>query len=203
MSQIRIQVNEADIAKAEKNNSMRCVVAQAIARTLPDATRIDVDTQSIRWSREGERFVYMTPYSVQGYVVAFDAGEPIQPFTFALDSRKRVPVQTARKTEAGKAIGKARKQERSAAKRAEKLERTAKKATLPPPSPGEVKAAKALLPDARQAATEATADVAKVTAAYEGAVQMRREGEGRVAAPPRVTKSSERHYGMRTLRVNR
>jgi hypothetical protein len=203
MGQIRVQVNEGDIKKAETNNSMRCVVAQAIARTIPDATRIDVDVQSIRWSREGERFVYLTPYSVQGYVVAFDAGEEIQPFTFVLDSRRRVPVQTMKTTEAGKAIKRARDKETKKRTKVEQLELTAKKAKLPPPTPTEVKVAKTQLPEAKQEAEAAATELEKVKAAYQGAVTNRREGEGRQAGPPRVQKSSERHYGMRTLRINR
>ena len=56
----KVEVTEEDISKAQRNNSYKCVVAQAIARTIPDATRIEVDTQAIRFTRAetGERWLY-------------------------------------------------------------------------------------------------------------------------------------------------
>ena len=66
-----------------------CIVAQAIARQIPNARRIEVDIQTIRWSDENGRHVFLTPYAAAGYVVAFDAGEDLHPFRFQL--RDSVP----------------------------------------------------------------------------------------------------------------
>jgi hypothetical protein len=94
-STITIEVTEDDIRRAERNNSFHCVVAQAVARTISDATNIDVDTQSIRFSvpvnKEGrcERWLYWTPYRVQQYIIDYDAGEHIEPFAFMLRSPER------------------------------------------------------------------------------------------------------------------
>jgi hypothetical protein len=115
MSQSRytIEVTDAYIERARKNDSYRCVVAQAIARTIPDATRIEVDVQTIRFTVEDERRLYLTPYVVQGYVVAFDAGDPVVPFKFQLRDPKRLRRRVH--TKAGKAIKRARN--RAATKR--------------------------------------------------------------------------------------
>jgi hypothetical protein len=202
MAHRRIQVTEADIAKAEQNNSMRCVVAQAIARTIPGATRIDVDTQSVRWTEGGERQIYLTPYSVSGYVIAFDAGDPIEPFTFVLDDRRRVPVKTQRKTEAGKAIVRADYKKKQKKAKADQLELVAAGKGDPAPTPAERKAAKALLPEVQAAVVEAETEAAVTRAELADLPQVERFGEGRPTPQKRVFKTSERHYGHRVLRIN-
>jgi len=109
-----ITVTERDIAKAHKNDSYKCVVAQALARTIKTATRIEVDTQTIRFTDDGRRLVYLTPYAVQGYVIAFDAGDPIEAFSFQL----RNPIKGVRHkklTQAGKTVERARHHARRAA----------------------------------------------------------------------------------------
>jgi hypothetical protein len=70
--------------------------------------------------------VYVTSHAVQGYVVAFDAGEPIEPFTFRLDKRRRLHVRRRVLAPAGKA----------AINAAGRARRVAAKARRTPP-PGE------------------------------------------------------------------
>jgi hypothetical protein len=189
---IRVQVTEGDIARAEQKNSMRCVVAQALARTIPDASRIDVDIQSIRWSAGGERHVYLTPYAVQGYVVAFDAGDQIEPFSFSLDSRKRMPVKKQTKTAVGTAISRANGRSQAARK---KRERVAAKVEAKEATPE-------LLEEVTAEVDKADRELASVKAAYEGQRQVVLTGEGRANAVPRVHRTSTRTYGHRVLRVN-
>src|SRR5262245_27636965 len=95
-----VAITEKDIEKAHRNNSYKCVVAQAVARTFPDDHHIEVDTQTIRITDGQERKAYLTPYAVQGYVVAFDAGDRIEPFSFQL--RNPVPVRQPKMTSSGK-----------------------------------------------------------------------------------------------------
>jgi hypothetical protein len=83
----RITVNPEDLARASRRDAYQCAVALAIKRTLPDATRIEVDSQTIRFTRDRERFVYLTPPVVEGYVIVFDAGTPLEPFAFTLHVR--------------------------------------------------------------------------------------------------------------------
>src|SRR5262245_37012527 len=95
-----ITITEKDIEKAHRNNSYKCVVAQAVARAFPNGHHIEVDTQTIRFTDGHERKAYLTPYAVQGYVVAFDAGDRIEPFSFQL--RNSVPVRQPKMTTGGK-----------------------------------------------------------------------------------------------------
>jgi hypothetical protein len=91
--QVKVRVTEHDIAWAVRDDSSRCMVARALARELPDAARIEVDTQTIRFTTHKGRFAYLTPLMVQRYVAAFDAAEPIEPFEFML----RNPMQLKRR----------------------------------------------------------------------------------------------------------
>jgi hypothetical protein len=179
-----IEITEEDIAKAKRNDSYACVVAQALARTIPDAHHIDVDTQSIRFTRGPRRLVYLTPYAVQGYVVAFDAGEAIEPFTFIL--REPSKVKTKRLTALGRTAA-------SHAQRARrKLQGEAKKA-------GKDLTAPEVVEDVRAAVTAA---YRAVTATEPDQKIHEMLGEGRHRKVPRVFKSRKRTYGHRVLRIN-
>jgi hypothetical protein len=180
---VRVEVTQADIARAVRSDSYNCVVAQAVARAIPDATRIEVDTQSIRYTQGENRVVHLTPYAVQGYVVAFDAGEELQPFSFTLHSpivhRKR--TRTPEGKAANAAASAARYQAKKKAEQAKPLDEAAARAA------GR-RAAKAAYADARKAAADAKVDVAAGTSTRK--------------APPRVFKKKSRSYGQRLLRIN-
>ena len=183
-----IIVTEADIERAHRNDSYHCVVAQAIARKIPDATRVEVDTQSIRFTRPGlGRVTFFTPYSVQGYVVAFDAGDEIGPFRFLL--KNPVRIQQRKATEAGKVAMKARaeaqKQIKQAPAKAAPAKATNRKveAKLPVITPKDA--------------------YAKARQENPGPKTMKVEGEvDRSRTAPRVFKAKHRTYGSRLLRVN-
>jgi hypothetical protein len=95
-----VDCTQKDIDKGIINNSSKCVVAQSLARAKKDARRIVVDTQTIRFTEGDQRLVYLTPFVVQQYVVAFDAGDLITPFRFQL--RDPVKAKTAHLTPTGK-----------------------------------------------------------------------------------------------------
>jgi hypothetical protein len=179
-SRFRIDVTEKDIQRAKRNDSYVCVVSQAIARAIPDATRIDTDIQSIRFTRHGRRYVFLTPYAVQGYVVAFDAGEAIQPFSFQL--RNPMKAQQKHLTDVGRTIARLRVRGRTQAK---------KKA---------IKAGKSLEAPETQAELRRAA-----TAAYKEAAQAHpgpRSSTEPGRRTPRVFKRKTRNYGHRLLRIN-
>jgi hypothetical protein len=182
LTRFRIAVTDQDIAKAQRNNSYKCVVSETIARTIPDATRIETDTQTIRFTRHGERLIFLTPYVVTGYVIAFDAGDEIHPFSFQL----RDPMKVKRRhfTPAGHArhVAKVR------AGRQVLKEAQRRGASIDAP---EVKAA------AREAAKAA---YRASKAAHPGQTQVL--GPGR-RVTPRVFKRKARTFGMRLLRINR
>lgn len=176
-----IEVTEKDIAKAKRNDSYICVVSQAIARAIPDATRIETDSQTIRFTKNGDRLVFLTPYAVQGYVIGFDAGDPIQPFSFQL----RTPIKHSRRrlTEAGVKVN------RASVRAGRRVAKKAKHAGLPLDA-AEVKR------EAREAAKAAYAEAVSVSAG----MPLSTTTPGRYV--PRVFKRKHRTYGHRLLRIN-
>ena len=196
----KVEVTEEDISKAQRNDSYKCVVAQAIARTVPDATRIEVDTQAIRFTRaeSGERYLYLTPPTVIGYVVAFDAGEEPAPFQFWIDA----PMQIGRRvrTEAGRAADKARKTE-------QRRKAPAPVAPSQKPAPRGATQPVSITPPSVIQSEEEKQELVKQ--AYEAAKAKhsdkslsKSDGGGR-KENPRVYKTGKRVYGSRILRVNR
>jgi hypothetical protein len=186
-SLVKVKVDQADIDRAIRDHSMKCVVVQALARTIPDAHHIDVDVATIRWTVDGERFCYLTPYTVQGYVVAFDAGDEIHPFSFQLDARSRVPIRQRKRTDSGLAVHNAQEEVRRAKKEQKATEKTG--------SPVEVTRAKTKV-------VRAQGRLESVTAAYKGQKQQVNVGPSGRKPPPRVSRTSRRSYGHRAMRIN-
>jgi hypothetical protein len=187
-TRINVEVTEADIERAHKNDSYKCVVAQAVARIVPDATHVDVDTQTIRFTRQetGERLIYLTPYAVQGYVIAFDAGEAIEPFSFQL--RNPIPASRRAKTSAG----------RTAHRVAQKARRQAAQARSTQVSSSGDEDGVTESPEPREAAKAAYAE-ARATQKKAPTTASVRAGR---KPPPRVFKKKRRVYGHRVLRIN-
>jgi hypothetical protein len=193
----KIQVTEDDIARATRNHSMRCVVVQAIARTRPNARRIEVDTQTIKYTEGEERFVYLTPPMAQLYVIDFDAGKDIDPFNFVLSERHRIPARQQVRTDKGKAAQVARGKRRRAIAKVRKATEAKAAAT----EPAEVRAATKALREAKAEAKVAGADVTQA-AALPGPETQRKTPTTRPAPKRTWKRTSAREYGMRTLRVN-
>jgi hypothetical protein len=183
-TRFHIKVTPDDIAKAKRNDSYKCVVTQAIARAIPDATRIETDTQTIRFTWQDSRYMFLTPASVQGYVIAFDAGEPIEPFSFHL--RDPFPARRNVYAPKGDRANRARKVARDTVK---KNARTMQ----PPPDPAQVEL------EAREASKAAYAASIAENADEPITTVQHPDGRRRV---PRVFKRKERSYGYRLLRIN-
>lgn len=88
-----VDVTEQDIGDGWRNNSSRCVVVRAVARTVPGSSGIRVDTQTIRFRVGDKRYQYLTPAAAAQYVVDFDAGDAIKPFSFQLRDPREVAVR--------------------------------------------------------------------------------------------------------------
>jgi hypothetical protein len=88
---MKITVTREHIERAVKGNSHRCMIADAIRAVVPKARFILVDLQTIRWSEldSDERDFYLTPAAAQQAIVAFDQGEPVEPFSFTLTEKIR------------------------------------------------------------------------------------------------------------------
>lgn len=203
-----IDVTQADINKADPKNSGGCAVATAIARSIPDATRIEVDLQTIRFSLGGERLVWVTPYSVTGYVVAFDAGEDVHPFRFQLREDAQVAVRQRKPTPAGQHTERTRKKAHHRTKAVEKATRkldelVGRFGEPDGPSKAEVQRARAELRDKAEKARTAAEERDAVMAAYDNQPKVEPPDPSKPIAPARIAKSRARTYGMRQLRINR
>jgi hypothetical protein len=193
-------VTAEDIAKATANDSYKCVVATAIARTVKDARKIEVDLQTIRWSDSEGRHVFLTPFSVAGYVIAFDAGEELFPFKFHV--RDSVPsVQRRALSPAAKEAKASRGKIRNERRRMERAE-----AVLADPDAPADKVAEAQEQVKRAPAkvAAAKADHEDLKAAYKAAGQSIADERITETArrAPTLYKGKRRVYGQRALRVN-
>lgn len=90
---LHIPITQEIINNAVQRDSSHCVVADAIKAALPDARRVTVDLQTIRWTMpDGTRLVYLTPAPQQRQIVNFDQGFVPEPGDMYLDHPiQRVP----------------------------------------------------------------------------------------------------------------
>lgn len=205
----RIKITQDEIDKAKPQHSGRCLVARAIAAKFPDASRIDIDQQTIRFTRNGERWVYLTPWAVQRYIVEFDAGDPIDPFEFSLT--QSVQIQRWSRTPSGKATDRAATKVRDKRARLNEAQET----LLPTPVPG--KPLPRPTPEAKARLEELEAEVIAAEAEHE-AVKIKTVASGepkfvanRTDVPMRTamtergiqkSRTSKRHYGGREMKIN-
>jgi hypothetical protein len=91
---VAVSVTEQHIEKAMQRNSSHCAVALAIAESVRDAKFIAVDLQSIRFTRRGLRYCFLTPRAAQACIVNFDQGlrDLIKPFDFSMRPAFIVPA---------------------------------------------------------------------------------------------------------------
>jgi hypothetical protein len=192
-----VNVTQEDIDKAIRKQSARCVIATALARTIPGATKVAVDLQALRFTVNGERHVYFTPPGAAGYVIAFDAGEPIHPFGFRLSETHRLPVAPARpKSDAGRT----RTRTRDKVARAERAIAKAELAVTEAATAAQREVAAERLTAATERLTAARAEHAATLTDTAGQPT---EAAPRSRALPRTTfKRGSRHYGHRVLRIN-
>jgi hypothetical protein len=124
-----VVVSQEDIDAALRKDSSRCVVATAIAREFPKASRIIVDVHSIKFTDGARRYTYLTPPRVMDYIVAFDAGDVLHPFKFRLRTDQRLIQQRRAATPEGLALNRARNRARD---RKTKLEQVSADPTASP-----------------------------------------------------------------------
>jgi hypothetical protein len=79
-------VTADDIETAKPRNSNTCMVAEALKRARPKFKFVAVDIQTIRATdpEKGERYIWLTPRSIQQAIVDFDGGKKPDPFQFRL-----------------------------------------------------------------------------------------------------------------------
>jgi hypothetical protein len=77
----------ADIIRDSVNrSSSHCMIAEAVRAAYPDASKVAIDIQTIRFSdnKKGFRYVYLTPRVAQAAIIHFDQGDLPQPYHFRL-----------------------------------------------------------------------------------------------------------------------
>lgn len=90
----RFEVPQELINAATANSSSHCMVADSLKQKYPDALHVNVDIQTIRFTRRGKRYVFATPPAVVDQIIAFDAGDraKIKPFTVKLQNGSVYPL---------------------------------------------------------------------------------------------------------------
>lgn len=92
---IHIPITQEIINNAVVRDSSHCVVADAIRAAIPEAKRVTVDLQTIRFTVNDERVVYLTPAAQQTMLVRFDQGVIPAPGDMYLSHAiQRVPART-------------------------------------------------------------------------------------------------------------
>ena len=81
---ISVPVTQKRIDEGAVRNSNHCMVAESLHDALPHLSRVAVDVQTIRATdvKRKERYVWLTPASVQRLIIDFDRGIKPRPFMF-------------------------------------------------------------------------------------------------------------------------
>ena len=166
---------------------------------------VSTDVQTIRFTVDGERRIYLTPPAAVGYVVAFDRGDDLHPFAFRLSENYRVSARQDKATPAKLE----RMRARAAAVKAEKKAATAKAKAATETDPARAAVAKQDAAAAERAAEQATAKKAETDAATAGVPKYVPDltpdpdtGRRKRQAPPRTYKQATRSYGHRQMAIN-
>src|SRR5215510_473199 len=80
----RFQITQDIIDNACRQDSRHCMIAEAVKKQIPNATKVIVDIATIRFTdqKKGFRYIYLTPPIAQKALVDFDDGISIAPFSF-------------------------------------------------------------------------------------------------------------------------
>lgn len=89
-TQLELDITQKDCDEGCRGTERYCVIATAIERLVPDATRIEVNVNTVRFTikEDGKtyRYAYPSPDAVRDYIKAFDAGAKAQSAKFVLDN---------------------------------------------------------------------------------------------------------------------
>jgi len=81
---INIEVTQADIDKGERRSFCKCPVALAIKRAVTPGLEVYVGQGAITLRNDGGLWFDTQSISVQDFVVDFDFGRQVKPFSFPL-----------------------------------------------------------------------------------------------------------------------
>ena len=99
---ITVKVTQDLIDVSSQRDSSHCMIADAVAKTIPNARYISVDLATIRFTdmTAGIRYIYLTPRHAQEALIAFDQGEKVEPFSLQLRGAHVLPTGNARRARA-------------------------------------------------------------------------------------------------------
>jgi hypothetical protein len=199
-----IEVTAEDFNKGVTRDSNRCAVKEAVAREIPGAKRVEVDLQTIRFSIDDERHVYLTPWQVAEYIIAFDAGdvEQLHPFSFQLRSAVEIGPKVRRQTftDEGRKVEAARTRVRKAKA---KKERATEVLDDSESTTVEKAQAEETLGTIDEVIAERTREYEDVRAeAKESGMPRTKVVDSDRPRAPRKFKTRTREFGVRVLRVN-
>jgi hypothetical protein len=97
--QLDFAITEDHIQTAIPADSSHCMIADALQAAMPNATYISVDLATIRFTDRlaGRRYIYLTPGVAQEALIAFDQGEPVEPFTIKARAAQMIYTGSAQK----------------------------------------------------------------------------------------------------------
>lgn len=79
--QFKFEIQQSDIDQGTRCSSDNCPIARAIERETGKQVSVTKDTIVI-WDARGFDTIETPPKSVTRFVEAFDAGDPVEPFSF-------------------------------------------------------------------------------------------------------------------------
>lgn len=83
---IKIDVTPEIVQRSTTADSRKCMIAEAVKTSFPNARSVSVDLQTIRFTDPSThlRFIYLTPRVAQHQLLNFDQGFPVTPFKATL-----------------------------------------------------------------------------------------------------------------------
>lgn len=80
----KLYVTREIIERAQVKDSAHCMIAEAVKAARPEARFVSVDLQTIRFTEQDRRYVYLTPRVAQVALIRFDQGVKQEPWEVGL-----------------------------------------------------------------------------------------------------------------------
>ena len=86
-AELEINLKQCHIDKGQRAECTRCPGALALLEQVQDIESIDVDdVRVVFFTPMGKRVRVETPVELQKFIIDFDDGKPVQPFTFKIQN---------------------------------------------------------------------------------------------------------------------
>ena len=84
---LKVNVTQEHIDKGERYSTSACPIARALKDVLPaDSCAVNVRAAVAVWFQNSGYYRAWLPHSAQDFVVEFDSGQDVEPFSFELDA---------------------------------------------------------------------------------------------------------------------